>query len=255
MRARATRGLTFLCIFSVLLFTTLLASAHADTGQSKDKSKGTGDGSDQSQTDGQSTDQKGGKDSKSTDKSSGDKSSSGKDQNTSADTAPIQSEVLAFRALRGDAAKIFARVNSAFAGKDKPQAKSVLIYDSALYKMTPTYRALNGQFGLMIQKYCSILNQPSVTVTPPKGHGFSIALAPILEGADAANKTVAGILETLKTTTELTSNNFTLTDDALASEVANLFKSTDATKDIEVFYPAVYGLHFAQQAMLKRQRT
>jgi hypothetical protein len=64
--------------------------------------------------------------------SSGDKSSSSKGQNTSADTSPIQSEVLAFRALRGDAAKIFARVNSAFAGDSKPQAQSLLIYDSAL---------------------------------------------------------------------------------------------------------------------------
>jgi hypothetical protein len=92
------------------------------------------------------------------------------------------------------------------------------------------------------------LTENDITVTPPKGHGFSIALTPILSGADATNKTVAGILETLKTTTELTSSNFTVTDDALASEVANLFKSTDATKGIEVFYPAVYGLDFAQQS-------
>jgi hypothetical protein len=249
MRSRATLGLSFRCIFIVLLFTTLLVRARA-TGQSKDTGKGTGDGSNQSQADGnQSTDQTGAKGSKSTDNSSsGDKSSTGKGQNTSADTAPIQSEVLAFRALRADAAKIFARVHDTFAGKGEPKAKSVLIYDSALYKMIPTYRALNGQFGLIIQKYCSILNQPSVTVIPPKGQSFSIALTPILAGADAANKTIAGILDTLKTTTELTPNSFTVTDDALASEVAHLFKSTGDTKNVDVFYPGVYGLDFAQQS-------
>ena len=108
MRSRTILGLTLACIFCLVLLMTSVGNGHADTGQSKDKGKGTGNGGDQSQTDGsQSTDQKG-KDSKS-DKSSGDKSSTGKDQNASADTAPIQSEVLAFRALRGDAAKIVAR--------------------------------------------------------------------------------------------------------------------------------------------------
>jgi hypothetical protein len=239
-------GVTCTYIFVMLVFSTLPARA---AGQSADTGKGSGSGN-QNQTDGsQATDQTGSKGAKSTDNSaSSDKSSNSKGQSPSADTAPIQSEVLAFRALRQDAAKIFARVNSAFSGDGKPKAQSLLIYDSALYKMIPTYRALNGQFGLIIQKYCSIVNQPSVTVTPPKGHGFSIALSPILAGADATNKTVAGILETLKTTTDLTSNNFTVTDDALASEVANLFKSTETTKSIEVFYPGVYGLDFAQQS-------
>src|SRR5436309_1200710 len=145
MRESTTVRVTSTFLLSLFMLThSVTFGGSADTGQGQGRNQvgGTqGGGGDLSQGDGGSKDQKGSKDSKSSDKSSPDKSSGGKDQNAAADAAPIESEVLAFHGLRGDAAKIFVRVNSAFAGNSKPKAKSLLIYDSTLYKVIPTYRA------------------------------------------------------------------------------------------------------------------
>jgi len=236
-----------LVLFLTLSVTTVSADTNQDKGQS---SKGGGTQSqsgDQSgnQAQGQG-DQKGGTKSKSDSSSSSNQKDSGsKVQGAAAEQAPIESEMLAFRGLRDDAAKIFARIKSALATPADPNtSNSVIIYDAAQYKLIPTYRAFNGQFGLMIQSYCGVLNQPTISVTPPGGgHKFSVPLTGILTGAQAVNTTVAGILDTLKTTSDLTANNFTVTDDTLVAEVANLFKSSaDDIKRTQVIYPAMYPL-------------
>jgi hypothetical protein len=233
-------------VLVILLLSLLVSFATAQQGNDTSNNKGDdqtqkGDGSQSQQGD-----QKGGTKAKSDTSSSKQKDTTGKEQaGSSPDQAPIESEVLGFRGLRDDADKIFARIKSALPTPpaDNEPSHRLVVYDAAQFRLIPTYRALNGQFGLIIRSYCGVLNQPAVTVTPPKGHGFSIPLTGVLTGAQAVNTTVAGILDTLKTTTELTSNNFTLSDDALVAEVANRFKSaTDDTRHIQLLYPAVYPL-------------
>ena len=150
--------------------------------------------------------------------------------------APLESEVIAFAGLHKDALAISTSVS-------KSSPTRVVIYDSTQFLAVPMFRSLIKQINVLASRYCAALPQAQ---TP--GGPVLESLGP-LDAIQQANQTLVALLNTLKTTTDMTISSFTISDDALAAEVANNL----AKNGVQVFYPALYPLSLAPESAALKQ--
>lgn len=171
------------------------------------------------------------------------------------DGVVIETQIMAYKAMKEVAEEISGKVTTAssgnikdFAGNDIRdvngntfQVKTIAVYDQKEKANLLAFRTAKAQFSLISNQYCEIFNNRAYDQCPPPGPVIAFVppvAAPLAIATSLLGKFV-DLTSFLRTNVEIKGKSFVIDEPAIASEVFTSTKSKNAA--LNFYYPAMFS--------------